>query len=188
MGFSEKISELEKVIVESMPLAKEVALNTLLGAFSTRIFQHGKATDNSKIGEYSTKPMLIGGKGWRTAGAAAAFFKEKQEWRKVNTKKGKQSLALIEGGYKEFRQLNSLQTDHVDLEFKSDLKFSIIVGDFNGEKVLGFNSEIQHLKSQGLEKHFKKVIFEPTQEEIEIAQEAYLDYIREQVQETFNSW
>ena len=48
MGFSEKINELEKVIVESMPLAKEVALNTLLGAFSTRIFQHGKATDNSK--------------------------------------------------------------------------------------------------------------------------------------------
>ena len=74
------------------------------------------------------------------------------------------------------------------MEFKSDLKFSIIVGDYNGEKVLGFNSEIQHLKSQGLEKHFKKVIFEPTQEEIEIAQEAYLDYIREQVQETFNSW
>ena len=82
MGFSEKISELEKVIVESMPLAKEAALNTLLGAFSTRIFQHGKATDNSKIGEYSTKPMLIGGKGWRTAGAAAAFLRRNKNGEK----------------------------------------------------------------------------------------------------------
>ena len=188
MGFTEKINQLEDVIVKSIPEAKEIALNTLLGAFSRRIFNDGKASDNSKIGEYSTKPMFVGRKGWIRADAAEAFFKEKHEWRKVNTKKGKKTLALLEGGYKHFRELNGLQTDFVNLEYTTDLKFSIIVGEYNGQKVLGFNSDEQFLKAQGLEKHFKKIIFEPTQEEMELAQEAFLDYLREKVQETFNTW
>ena len=188
MGFIEKINQLEDVIVKSIPEAREAALNTMLGAFSTRIFQHGKASDNSKIGDYSTKAMFVGSKGWRTAGAAKAFFNEKHLFRNVNTKSGKKTLALIEGGYKKFRELNSLQSGYVDLEFKGDLKFSIIVGEFNGEKVLGFANEKQFLKAKGLEEHFKKYIFTPTQEEIELAQEVFYDYIREKIQQTFDTW
>ncbi|RTK92631.1 MAG: hypothetical protein EKK61_03625 [Rickettsiales bacterium] len=188
MGFIEKINQLEDVIVKSIPEAKEAALNTMLGAFSARIFQHGKASDNSKIGFYSDFPMLTGSKNFINATRAAEFFKEKKDWLTIKTKKGSKKLAIVPGGYAQFRKLNGFQNEYVDLEFRGDLKFSIIVGEYNGIKVLGFANDEQFLKAQKLEKHFKKIIFEPTQEEMELVQEAFYDYIREKIQQTFDTW
>ena len=188
MIFKEKIDEMIHLLDRIIPEANDVALNTLLGAYAYRIFNIGNASDETKIGEYSTKPMLTGSKGFRTVSDAAAFFNKKQKWKTVKTAKGNQALAVVDGGYKEFRELNKLQSNYVDLEFKGDLKFSIVIGEINGQKVLGFNSEVQAEKAHKLESHFKKVIFKPTEEEKEIAREAFYDYLREKIQELFGSW
>lgn len=188
MNFATRMDDIIHLLERIVPEAEEVALNTLLGAYSYRIFNIGNASDESKIGEYSTKPMLTGAKGFRTASDASAFFAQKQKWKTVKTTKGNQALAEVEGGYKQFRELNKLQSNYVDLDFKGDLKFSIVVGELNGQKVLGFNSQVQADKAGKLEAHFKKVIFKPTEEEKEIAREAFYDYLREKIQELFNSW
>lgn len=189
MNFATRMDDLIALLQKIVPEAEEVALNTLLGAYSYRIFNIGNASDETKIGEYSTKPMLTGAKGFRTASDASAFFSQKKKkWVTVKTGSGNKALAVVEGGYKMFRELNQLQSNYVDLDFKGDLKFSIVIGELNGQKVLGFNSVVQFEKAKKLEAHFKKVIFEPTEEEKAIAREAFYDYLREKIQVLFNSW
>jgi len=175
MGFSEKISELEKVIVESMPLAKEVALKTMLGLFLDRIFNKGRDSNDNPIGKYNPDFMV-------------RYYQA--NYPRLNSG-AKNALKKFEGKfvyYITLRRIAGRQIEYVDLQFSDEMFLSIIIGDYNGEKVIGFSDSKNADKAKKNENNFKKIIFEPTQEEIEIAQEAYLDCIREQVQETFNSW
>lgn len=143
----QKIDELIYLLETKLPLAEEVALNTLRGAFTFRIFNIGNATDGTKIGDYKDGPY-------------------KNKIRK-------------DGGY---------QTGYVDLQLTGGLLFSIVVGDGVGHKVLGYNN-IEAAKIAGYnEERYKKPIFEPSAEEKAIAQEAYLDYLREEIQKLFDTW
>ena len=168
--------------------AEEVAMRQLIAKYTERIFNRGSASDETRIGEYSKKPMFTGSKNFRTQDAATKFFKSKPEFRKVKTPKGNRALAIVKGGYSEFRTLNGLQNAFVDLEFRGDLFRSIQIGELNGHFVLGYNSLIQAKKAQGLELHFKKKIFEPTKEEKAQAESAAMDYLKDKLQNLFNTW
>lgn len=168
--------------------AEEVAMRQLIAKYTERIFNRGSASDETRIGNYSTKPMLTGSKNFINVTKATNFFKTKPEFRKVKTSKGNRALAVVKGGYSEFRTLNGFQNAFVDLEFRGDLFRSIQVGELNGHFVLGFNSLIQSKKAHNLEIHFKKKIFEPTSEEKSQAEEAAMDYLKDKLQNLFNTW
>jgi len=140
------MDDIIKLLEKEIPNASEIALNTLLGVYSYRIFNIGNATDGTKIGNYKLGP------------------------------------------YKNKRTKQGRQTGYVDLDFTSALRFSIVVGDVGDQKVMGFNS-IDQAKIAGYQKErYKKDIFKPSDEEIEIAKEAFYDYLKEKIQETFNTW
>ena len=183
-----KMDSIIDLLNKEMINAEEVAMRQLIAKYTERIFNRGSATDESRIGNYSTKTMFTGAKNFRTQTAANRFFKGKPEFRKVKTPTGNRALAVVKGGYSEFRTLNGLQNAFVDLEFRGDLFRSIQVGNLNGHFVLGYNSLIQAKKMQNLEIHFKKKIAEPTVEEKAQAEKAALDYLKEKLQNLFNTW
>lgn len=186
-NFGDKMDAIVLVLESETPNAELVALNTLLGAYLYRIFNIGNATDETKIGDYSTKDMLVGAKAFTNKGKADAFFSDDElEWVTLKTPKGNKKLAVVKGGYKKFRELAGFRSDTVDLQLTGGLMGSIIV-DYNS-RVMGFNNA-EKVKIAGyLEEHFGKKIFEPTDEEKALALEAFNDYLREKIQDLFSSW
>lgn len=198
-----KLKQFENCIIDNIPEAKQIALRTILGAFVERIFVFGLDAKNMKIGEYSTKSMLTGSKNFRTPSDAKEFFgkikgapksksgKTKGDlkynsigWVSVKTATGLKRLAIVPGGYKEFRSLNQLQNQFVDLNFRGDLKFSVVLGDDN----MGFNNLEQFQKAMKLEAKYKTPIFTATPEEIKLGRDAFNDFLLEKIQQLVKSW
>jgi hypothetical protein len=186
--FNEYFSELEEKIKEAVIEAELVAIIQIEADFLRRIFNRGEATDGTKIGNYSTKPMLTGAKNFKDSGKANNFFSSKPEFRTVKTNKGNKALGLVPGGYREFRQLNGLEAGYVNLQFTDKLFNSIQRQFVNGNWVLGFVDSERLLIARYNENHFKKIIFEPSEAEIKAANEAYNEHLRIKIQELFNSW
>jgi hypothetical protein len=95
----------------------EMALNALT-LIKQRVQTKGVDSGGSKYKPYSTKPMLVGGKSFIQKSAASALLGSKKkrkdlEWRTVNGHK----LALLPGGYKQFRDMQGRQTSFVDFTF-----------------------------------------------------------------------
>ena len=89
-----------------------------------RVMNSGINTEGQKYEPYSTKPMLVGCKGFKNKGNCSRVFgKEKNKdlkWvtlDRTNNEGKKIRLAVLEGGYKEFRNLNDLQSGFVDFAF-----------------------------------------------------------------------
>ena len=183
-----KMDSIIDLLNREMINAEETAMRQLIAKYTERIFNRGSATDESRIGDYSKKTMFTGSKNFRTQTAANRFFKSKPEFRKIKTPTGNRALAMVKGGYSEFRTLNGLQNAFVDLEFRGELFRSITIGEYNGHYVLGYNSLIQSKKALNLEVHFKKRIFEPTVEEKAQAEQAARDYLQGKLQILFNTW
>lgn len=135
-----------------------VSMKHLEGKMKYRIFNKGLATDMSKIGTYSERPLsvlspAINPKGW----AVPSAFK------------GKGRTQFFPKGYKEFRKAQGFQTNYVDTDYTGSLRLSLQTGLAQGDIVLGFSDQEQYDKALKLEEHFNKTIYEPTpQEEQEI--------------------
>lgn len=89
-----------------------------------RVMNSGINAEGQKYEPYSTKPMLVGCKGFKNkANCSRVFGKEKNKdlkWvtlERKNVEGKKIRLAVLDGGYKEFRNLNDLQTGFVDFAF-----------------------------------------------------------------------
>jgi hypothetical protein len=108
---------------------------------------------------------------------------------KGNSTDGSKIGDYKEGGYKnKTRKDGGYQVGYVDLQLTGGLFFSIVIGESGQRKVLGYNN-IEAAKIAGYnEERYKKDIFKPSIEEQAIARNAFLDYLREKIQELFNSW
>lgn len=133
-----------------------VAMKTLEGRMKRRIFNEGRATDNSKIGNYSTKKLYASKDSFAKTSAFVS-----------NTKGGK--TMRVDGGYKELRDIQGFQTNYVDTDYTGSLRMSIGVGDTGENIVLGFFDSENYEKSFGLEEHFDKVIYAPNEDEEDAA-------------------
>lgn len=91
----------------------------------TRIFDRGEKVDGGQIGNYSTKPMLVGGKSFFQKGAANKFFKSGPEWRTIQRGGKNYRLAILSGGYREFRQLHTRPVNFINLGLTYDLRFDL---------------------------------------------------------------
>jgi hypothetical protein len=100
----------------------ESATFNLLADIKTRVFGEHEDTSGGKLGQYSTKPTLIGAKSFINKGGANTFFEaqKKKEDGKWRTVKGKH-LFVLDGGYKELRQIQGRQTAEIDLQYSFEL-------------------------------------------------------------------
>lgn len=182
-----KLAGLDAFMRREAKLITGEVIGTYFGEYVSRIFNEGKASDKTPIGQYSTKPMLVGAKSFMNKTKANAFFSSEKAknkknkgdsgWRTIKTEQGFERLKLIEGGYKEFRALNGFQTSEVDLTFRGDL-FRSVKLDVK-RFAIGFNSILQKAKADYLEKHFKKVIFEVPNSDVEEMHQEFITELRQ---------
>lgn len=182
-----KLAGLDAFMRREAKLITGEVIGTYFVEYVSRIFNEGKASDKTPIGQYSTKPMLVGAKSFMNKTKANAFFSSEKAknkknkgdsgWRTIKTEQGFERLKLIDGGYKEFRALNGLQTSEVDLTFRGDL-FRSVKLDVK-RFAIGFNSILQKAKADYLEKHFKKVIFEVPNSDVEEMHKEFITELRQ---------
>lgn len=164
------VTQIMRKIVKAIESKKSriavVALKDVEGRMKERIFNRGLDSGGRLIGKYSTKPMLVGSSSFLTKTAAKVVFSSKKKRRKLKwvTVKGN-ALAVLEGGYKEFRKISRRQNSKVDLELSSDLRNGIQVGTNGGDPVLGFINDLSATKAEGNEARFKKSIFSVSKSE-----------------------
>jgi len=140
-GYDTLISQINSMIRTKN--AGVVAVNGVLVSMKKRIFVDGKASDESKIGEYSTKPASISRKN-QARNTGKTYFK---------------------GGYREYKSLigkggtvNLRNTDQLMM----DLSTQVVADNQFG---VGFNNDFNADKAGWNEEHFKKKIFDSTNKE-----------------------
>jgi hypothetical protein len=85
-----------------------------------RVTKTGIDAKGSKFRPYSTKPMLVGCKSMNASVCKSFFGKERNKelrWVTIDQKR----LAILEGGYKRFRELHGRQTAFVDFTFGGNM-------------------------------------------------------------------
>lgn len=123
------------------------AANRLLANTKNRIINEGRASDGSRIGNYSTKPAYYSRKQFVRKGSFKGIGKNGGKPRKT---------MYIATGYSGFRQVQGLQTQFVNMELSGDLMLSYVsVPDNNANIKQGLNTELSAKKREGLEKRFK---------------------------------
>ena len=101
--------------------------NDALAMIKRRVQQSGEDAEGGKFDPYSTDKMYVGAKQMNES-VASSFFgpqnNKKHDWvtikrtYKTGPKQGKKiRLAVLEGGYKKFRELHGRQTGYVDFTF-----------------------------------------------------------------------
>lgn len=170
-------------IEKEAPRLSILLANEFLFRLKRRVFYLGKSAGGDSIGQYSTKPMLVGSSTFTRYGsqvpgraAVSAVFgsRRKRASRKWVTVNGHR-LAVLSGGYKEFRRLLGRDTSKVNLNLTGDLFRAVVSGKTAKGAAVGMNSPGQIEKALGNEARFKKRIFEPSEEERTDAEEVLTD-------------
>lgn len=120
------------------------AVNTVLAAQKKRIFQEGKASDESKIGTYSTEPISISRKS-QAKQTGKTYFK---------------------GGYRQYKSLLGKGASFVNLRNTDQMQMDLstqVVG--NNQFNIGFNNEFNADKMEWNEEKYKKKIADTTNKE-----------------------
>lgn len=113
-------------------------LNSVLAEQKDRIFNDGKAADNSKIGSYSTKPISISRKN-QSRNTGKTYFK---------------------GGYKEYKGLIGKGNNTVNLRNTDQMSMDYTVHVIGkNEYGLGFSNEFNADKAGWSEEKYDKEIF-----------------------------
>jgi hypothetical protein len=120
------------------------AINSVLAAQKKRIFQQGRASDESKIGTYSTKTISIS--------------KKQQAKNTGNT--------YFKGGYRQYKSLIGKGSSFVNLrntdQMMMDLSTQLIA---ENEFGIGFNNDFNSDKMEWMEEKYKKEIANTTDKE-----------------------
>lgn len=180
-----------KVLAEAF----QVAVLDLVTREQKRIFVDGKNSNDTKIGDYSTKPMLVGAKSFINKGTADKFFKRKDnKWKTIQRGGNNYPLAVLDGGYKELRRLTPRKVDFVNLKYTDDLFFDFAAqragGDHNPIKINDFEFQItvgarpkSKIKVDGNEKRFNAPIFQPSKTD----QSHFLETLNVELQRRLNA-
>ena len=118
------IRKIDKAIrnLETQNIPLKRAVQSAHALRISRIFNAGRKTDGGNIGEYSTKPMLVGAKSFFKKTSADKFFKKAEKWVTIKKAGVARHLAIMEGGYKELRQLQQRPVNYIDLGLTYDMR------------------------------------------------------------------
>ena len=109
-----------------------------------RVIGKGEDAKGSKYKGYSTKALLVGGSSFIQKSSADSFFSnENTKWVTIDKTK---HLGVLPGGYKQLREMNGRQTDHVDFSMSgrmwADINVISTSGDHNkGIAIIGAKTE-----------------------------------------------
>lgn len=130
MNLSEYNKKFEKTITDLYvryggDIMAGIATNALT-KIKQRVQETGTNAKGGKFPPYSTKPMLIGSSSFPTKAVGQRVFgsKEKRksmDWRTLGEGEDAKRLAILQGGYKEWRTLMGRQTGHVDFAVSNDM-------------------------------------------------------------------
>jgi hypothetical protein len=128
------------------------AVNSVLAAQKKRIFQDGKASNESKIGTYSTTPISISKKS-QAKQTGKTYFK---------------------GGYRQYKSIlgkgasfvNLRNTDQMMMDLSTQL---VAVNQFG----IGFNNEFNAEKMEWMEEKYGKKISDTTNKEDDLFVKVY---------------
>jgi hypothetical protein len=126
---------------------------TALTLLRARVQETGVDAKGAKYKPYSTKAMLVGCKGMNASVCNSFFGKQKNkelDWVTINGR----HLAVMKGGYKQFRELHGRQTDHVDFSFSNRMWDNINViskqsEHQQGTAIIGARSDEERKKLEG---------------------------------------
>lgn len=141
-GYEILISDINRMLSNERVMIG--AVNSVLASQKKRIFEQGKASDESKIGNYGTKPISIS--------------KSRQARQTGKTR--------FPGGYLEYKSLTGKEASFVNLQDTGQMMMDLgtsIVG--IGEYGIGFSNSFNGDKSEWNEKKYKKEIFATTEKE-----------------------
>lgn len=144
-NYNELIDDVNKVL--QMNAVYVAATNTVLAAQKRRIFQDGKAANESQIGTYGTKPISIA--------------RDKQA---KNTGK-----TYFKGGYREYKSLVGKGASFVNLRNTDQMMFDLGTTVVSPKEFgIGFNNELNGNKVTWMEDKYNKDIFATSDKEDEL--------------------
>lgn len=141
-GYDILINDINKLLRNDRVMI--AATNTVLAAQKKRIFQQGKASNEQRIGVYSTNPISISRKS-QSRNTGKTYFK---------------------GGYKQYKAMAGKNSNFVNLDNTGQMKLDLstfVLG--KNEYGIGFNNDFNADKRDWMEKKYGKDIFVTTSSE-----------------------
>lgn len=186
-------------------MLREIA-STLYSNISRRIHNDGKAVDGTPIGKYSTKLMLASKNQFKNKSkfkqtiiesTEITYFSniKKRQTKAKKLKKTKQPLwikfpkakkavpiMMIEGGYRDFRNIQGMDAMNVNLNYFGNLRKDFGFEAQGKDYVLGFRSEYGAKLRKIFEKDkYKKVIWNASAKEQQIAVDIFERYLEQEL-------
>lgn len=190
----EKLAQIVVNVLEAQEKSVVTGILNLQGDIIERVFTNGQDVDGNQIGNYSTKPIYVsipetikkygsqintGGlkprgkeRGSRAAAKTNKIRKGKTKKFKTDdgdfshTEKRERTSMYMPGGYLEFRNVVKRPTDKVNLFLTGSLQGSILPGTTNGNPSLSIATDFELEKADANEKRFGKIIFSPSEAEL----------------------
>ena len=179
----DQIKNLEKLVdrlLDSKAIQNRVTTVAALEVFADykdRIFKEGRASDESRIGDYDTKPYYVSKS--QLKGLPKSKFKPKGKNGKAKFKNGKtKKSTYVKKGYFEFRKVAGRQNRFVDLNLTGASARSIQLGTQGTFVVFGFTDDKRRKILEANELRFKKNIFSLSLQERKTFQIAAIREIR----------
>lgn len=141
-GYEVLINDINRVLQNERTLV--AAANSVLAQQKDRIFNKGRASNESQIGNYSTNPISIS-RSRQARQTGKTYFK---------------------GGYREYKGLTGKESAFVNLQDTGQMMMDLgttVVG--VGEIGIGFSNQFNADKSEWAEEKYKKEIFASTDKE-----------------------
>lgn len=134
-----------------------------------RIFNEGKASNGSKIGNYSGDPIYVG-KEQLTGLPKGKFRPQGKHSKSKKFKNGNSRKTMYhKDGYSQFRRTVGRQNKHVDLNLTGTTMNQLQTGTKSGKVTYGFTAERAVEIMQSNEKRFGKEIVKVNNQEQQIA-------------------
>lgn len=175
-----------------------------LSVIKKRVIETGVDAEGQKFPAYSTKPMLVGGKSFPTDSVRNKVFgkenNKKREWVTLGgssglsnylaisagTRTGDESLKrlmVLQGGYREWRQLMERQVNHVDFAVSGDMwaDISVISSESDHQRgiaIIGAKKESEKQKLSGNTERKGDILDLSDKEIIELEETWKLDMLK----------
>lgn len=182
----EKLAQIVVNVLEAQEKSVVTGILNLQGDIIERVFQNGLDSDGNQIGNYSTKPIYVS-----IAEQTSQVRKSGLKPRGKNStdsefKNGKpRKSQYFPDGYKGYRSAVGRPVEKVNLFLTGSLQGSILPGTTNGNPALVIATDFELEKADGNEKRFGKVIFSPSEAELNRITDKWADDVTKEFFDSF---
>ena len=172
MPLTDLIKRLERAkqeIESEFPQKVLQAGSVLVKDISMRLVTKGVDYKGEKFSSYSTKPMLTSGITTKSQTVGNRYWKKKDtKWRTILSRGRMVHLFILDGGYKELRQIEDLQVTHKDFKFTGMMWNQFGVKRFTKNSfTIGGTTDTSQKKIDGNSQREGRSIIKPSQKELE---------------------